>query len=116
MKSKILIWLSKNWKKNRGKDYPQTWYYMPPRWSRHSTKTKHHMIGYPFRLFIEWLCGICGGHELSKTEWGYGGGDYADRHCRWCDKVIRVPKESVWFAFRESDAKDWMSNISNKAN
>ncbi len=32
------------------------------------------------------------GHEISKTEWGYGGGLFVDRNCRWCDKVIKVPK------------------------
>ena len=34
IKTGLLVYLSKNWSKNRGKNYPQTWYYMPPRWSR----------------------------------------------------------------------------------
>ena len=42
---------------------------------------------------LEWLCGKLTGHELSKTEWGYGGGKFVDRNCRWCDKVIKVPKQ-----------------------
>ena len=109
MKSKFLAWLTCTWKKNRDTDYPQTWYYMPPRWSRRAQergKTKHSTLGYPLCLFLEFFCGLIGGHELSKTEWGYGGGDYADRHCRWCDKVIRVPKESIYFQFKEHDARD----------
>ena len=79
MKAKFLSWLSKNWSKNKDKNYPQTWNYM----SKFNRFPK-------IKKFLRWLCGVCGGHELSKTEWGYGGGDYADRWCRWCDKMIRV--------------------------
>ncbi len=57
-------------------DYPQTWYYMPY-WK-------------PMKRLIQWICGVVGGHEKSKTEWGYGGGEYVDNWCRWCNKVIRV--------------------------
>ena len=100
MKAKILIWMSKDWKKNDDKDYVQTWYYMPKRkW-------------FPWtRAGLQVLCGLFGGHELSKTEWGYGGGDTADRWCRWCDKLIEVPKESIYFQFKESDAKGHMGII-----
>ena len=115
-KHKFLIWLSKNWKKNKNKDYPQTWYYMPPRWSKKKNlndKAEYHIIGYPLRRLLEFLCGFFGGHELSKTEWGYGGGRFADRHCRWCDKTIRVPKESIYFQFKESHAKDFMAQIND---
>lgn len=65
------------------------------------------------RLFIEFLCGIFGGHELSETEWGYSGGNTADRHCRWCDKAIVVPKESILFQFKESDPKTLMQILDN---
>jgi len=106
MKSKLIIWLCKNWKKNKGKDYPQTWYYMPRRWTKKMKRAK-------LRLFLEFLCGILGGHELSKTEWGYGGGDTADRHCRWCDKVIVVPKESIFFQFKDSDPRPLMQIFDN---
>ena len=61
--------------------YPQLWYCAP---------FKSNSKG---RKFIEFLCGILTGHEISNTEWGYGGGDYVDRHCRWCDKLIQVRKE-----------------------
>ena len=38
------------------------------------------------------ICGFFTGHEISKTEWGYGGGKFVDRNCRWCDFGIKVPK------------------------
>lgn len=40
---------------------------------------------------LQWICGFLTGHEISKTEWGYGGGKFADCNCRWCDHVIKVP-------------------------
>ena len=65
-------------------NYPQLWYCWP-RWTG-----RKHKIFYGIRVKI---CGFFTGHEISKTEWGYGGGNFVDRHCRWCDKVIRVPKQ-----------------------
>ncbi len=60
------------------REYPQTWYYMPRnRWLRGK---------------LQALCGKFIGHEGSKTEWGYGGGDFVDNNCRWCDFVVKVPK------------------------
>jgi hypothetical protein len=38
------------------------------------------------------------GHEISQTESGYGGGRWADKWCRWCDKLIKVPIEESPFA------------------
>ncbi len=102
MKRKILIFLTKNLKKNQDDDYVQTWYYMPLRWKKNkglNDEIKKHFIGYRLRKILEFLCGLLGDHELSNTEWGYGGGKYADRHCRWCDKTIRVPYESTYFEF-----------------
>ena len=61
--------------------YPQLWYCWP-RW----TKWK---LFYAVRTR---LCGWFTGHELSKTEWGYGGGSQVDHRCRWCDLLIRIPK------------------------
>lgn len=79
----VLSLLSRLHRKNWGKEYPQTWYCWP-RWaSRRNPRI------YAVRTMI---CGALTGHELSKTEWGYGGGKFVDRHCRWCDNVIRVPK------------------------
>ena len=67
----------------RRRQYPQLWYCMP------SNKL--------LRKALQFLCGLLGGHELSETEWGYGGGKYADRWCRWCDKLVKVPRESILF-------------------
>lgn len=78
----------KNWRERR-QPYPQLWYCMP-------RKDRWPWIA----AALQWLCGLTG-HELSNTEWGYGGGDYADRRCRWCNKKIKVPKDSIRFAFKE---------------
>lgn len=64
-------------------EYPQLWDCWP-KW----TGRRHPRI---FAVRV-WLCGHLTGHEISITEWGYGGGKYVDRNCRWCDKTIRVPK------------------------
>ena len=31
--------------------------------------------------------------QFGSTEWGYGGGKFVDRNCRWCDQPIKVPKQ-----------------------
>lgn len=64
--------------------YPQLWYCWP-KW----TCRKNGKI-YASKTVI---CGFLTGHELSNTEWGYGGGNFVDRNCRWCDKLIQVPKQ-----------------------
>lgn len=60
-------------------EYPQLWCHIPIK-----RRTRR-------RRFVEWLCKISTGHEISKTEFGYGGGGMADYHCRWCDKLIQMP-------------------------
>lgn len=81
------------------KGYFQTWTWM----------SKLRRWGLPtLVLFLQFLCGLRG-HEPSKTEWGYGGGEYADSWCRWCNKFLQVPKSSVWFRNRE--AKNLMSLV-----
>lgn len=72
--------------------YIQTWMYA----------NKLRRWGFP--TVVKIIQGICGirGHELSKTEWGYRGGEYADRWCRWCNKHIVVPRDSIRFAFKEN--------------
>lgn len=55
----------------------------------------------PIKKVIQFLCGLLGGHELSKTEWGYGG-EHVDRWCRWCNKFIQVPKTSIYFTHPHS--------------
>lgn len=87
IKNRILSFVaSKHPMNNEGgrDEYPQLWYCMP----QNTKATK----------VLQWICGITG-HELSAIEWGYGGGDYADRWCRWCNKRISVPKTSVQFQF-----------------
>jgi len=80
----IMPYLAKFHPKNkieRRQEYPQLWYCVP--FKRNSKGRK----------FAEFICGLLIGHEISNTEWGYGGGDYVDRNCRWCDKLIKVRKE-----------------------
>lgn len=79
----------KNWTKSRWA-YPQLWYCMPRYWVRDSKGAPVRRA--KLRPILETLCGWFTGHELSKTEWGYGGGKFVDHNCRWCDKVIKVPK------------------------
>jgi len=43
------------------------------------------------------LCGMLTGHELSNTEFGYGGKGMVDRWCRWCNKLIQIPKDESYF-------------------
>ena len=82
----FLAWIAKYIGHNLGSErrqlYPQLWYCWPK-----FTNRKHPRI---FAARVR-LCGWLTGHEISKTEWGYGGGKYADMNCRWCDKTIRVP-------------------------
>lgn len=76
------------------KGYFQTWPYV-------SKIRRILLVGQLLSKTLQFICGLFG-HELSKTEWGYGGGDTADRWCRWCNKLIVVPKSSIQFAFKET--------------
>jgi hypothetical protein len=60
--------------------YPQTWYLVVRRFPNIKA-----------RRIIHRLCRVVGGHEISDTERGYGGDGFVDRHCRWCDLLIRIP-------------------------
>lgn len=73
------------------KGYPQTMYYV----------VKLQKVPWIGRLLCRAAQAICGlrGHELSKTDGGYGGGEQADRWCRWCNKLIKVPKTELMFVF-----------------
>lgn len=84
-KSKVLARLARHHKSNHidnREEYPQLWWVI-------------NRFPKPIKKVIQYLCGL-GGHELSKTEWGYGGG-HADRWCRWCNKFVQVPKTSIYF-------------------
>lgn len=76
----------KNWDKNSW-EYPQLWYCWPW-WFKGRRDTIH-------RKILELICKVFTGHEISNTEWGYGGGDYIDFNCRWCDKVIKGHRKEV---------------------
>ena len=76
----------KNWSAhNRG--YPQLWYVWNFRPKPLSKWLRRHVI--------EKICGALTGHEPSETEWGYGGGDYVDRWCRWCNKLLKVHRKEA---------------------
>jgi hypothetical protein len=78
--------------------YPQTWWIfarfkLTKRWWSIRRKCYKNPLG----IAKEFVCGILTGHEASLTEYGYGGGSYIDRNCRWCDHVIKEPLEtSKW--------------------
>lgn len=69
--------------------YFQTWHWMPYRWPWLHYK-------------LQALCKFLTGHQASATEWGWGGGDMVDCHCRWCDALIRISvdeanRKYLWF-------------------
>jgi hypothetical protein len=80
--------------------YPQTWWmkkYIPLNLCRRWIVYKGKYLHNPLYYILTSLCGLLTGHEKSATEHGYGGGDYIDCNCRWCDKVILEPiEESKW--------------------
>jgi len=97
----IFLFLAKLHPKNAGKEnYPQLWNCWPKwtaKWSGlgyckgHGDNVKARVN--PLWFIRTRLCGFLTGHELSETEWGYGGGRFVDRNCRWCDLLIQVPKQ-----------------------
>jgi len=74
-----------NWKWNgptNDKPYHQTW-------AKVSKYPRY------IRKFYQWFCGLKG-HEISATEWGYGGGN-VDCWCRWCNKFGSLKPETARF-------------------
>ena len=57
----------------------------------------------------QWVCGFRG-HEISKPEWGYGGGDTADVWCRWCNKYMQIPKTELQFRM-DKDKRSLLSMV-----
>ncbi len=98
--SLVALFFPYNWKYDRYK-YPQLMGKMPRnKW---------------LRTQLQSLCERFGGHELSETDHGYGGGDTMDCWCRWCDKLIPVPMNSLpqsarTFAFDHQEAIDAIRN------
>lgn len=77
--------------------YIQTWYLMPS-WK-------------PLRRLFQHIHGIIWSHTPSKTEWGYGGGNFADLHCRWCDQLMRMPIDET---FIPEELKEMVKEIRGK--
>lgn len=71
-------------------------------WHKVSRLRKIPVIGKYLYVFCQWLCGKVLKHEPSKTEWGYGGGEFADSWCRWCNKHIEIPKSVIMFSHKEA--------------
>ncbi len=92
--------------KNQDKTYIQGWYCWPkfmgrwhwPGYMRGEGDDVESRIN-PLYVIRTWICGLFIGHEISKTEWGYDGGEKIDCHCRWCDKVIQISLEEARFRF-----------------
>ena len=89
----LLLWLARFHPKNQTADnigYPQLWYCWP-KWM----KRKWGPFGGPKQQGVHRLltgaCGLLTGHEWSKTEIGYSGCG-VDRWCRWCDKMVTMPR------------------------
>jgi len=59
---------------------------------------------------VQDVCDVFVGHELSETEWGYGGGEYADLHCRWCDRCFQVRLEDTYDKFPHARQMAWKMN------
>lgn len=85
IKQKIIATISKPFQNEKDKDYPQTWNFMPRNWF--------------LRKFLQVLCGILGGHEISETEFGYSGGKNVFCNCRWCDKEMILNKFKIVFKY-----------------
>jgi len=102
LKSKLLTLVAKPFARNeQQREYPQLWYCVCRIRPKFLIK------------IIQFVCGLTG-HELSKTEWGYGGGKYADRWCRWCNKRVRVPKDSLYFQFDKNIVRNLMKMLTNQ--
>lgn len=67
--------------------YFQTWMYV-------SRMNRIPVIGKYAVKTIQFVCALRG-HEPSKTEWGYGGGEYADVWCRWCNHAWQAPVKEL---------------------
>jgi hypothetical protein len=85
---------------------------MPRKWV--PEKNKFYSDGRPrlkrkkIGLIIEKICGFLTGHEISKTEFGYGGKGTIDRNCRWCDKVIQIPISENVVSKNFKNLMDWL--------
>jgi len=65
------------------------------------------IAGKMIKKSIQFVCGLFG--HTYDADWGYGGGEFADAWCRFCDHFEHVHKTSIWFRNRE--ARSLMSQI-----
>lgn len=117
----ILIFIASKLPRNqieRRQKYPQLWIYSPDRWVE--LKNQYHEDGRPkvrlsrLRILVCWMCGIITGHEISKTEFGYGGDGFIDRNCRWCGERIKIPIKENILGRNMSDLVDYLDNENKK--
>lgn len=82
MMKRFFQWLWAFWGRLHGSDkaYPQTW----------------HLNGWrkPSKAFCERVVG----HEISRTESGYAGGEWVTKYCRWCNQSLKIPARESYFA------------------
>lgn len=71
--------------------YFQTWHYLV-------RIRRLPVIGKGIYKAFQFLCSIKG-HHISKTEWGYGGGDRVDVWCRWCNYNWNISHDEARFRF-----------------
>ena len=57
----------------------------------------------------KWLCGKLTRHQPSKTEWGYGGGDFGDVWCRWCNQAGQIPRAELADRYANARKTIWES-------
>lgn len=69
-------------------------------WNKVTKIRKLPVVGEGLYRSVQLICGVTLGHEISKTEWGYGGGNNVDVWCRWCNKMLSIPKDEAHFRFR----------------
>lgn len=65
------------------------------------------LIGPQLYNALRWTCGKLTGHHVSKTEWGYGGGGYADVWCRWCNQIGQIPLSDGPDRFKNMRSTIW---------
>ena len=85
-------------------------------WNKVTRVKKLPFVGECAYKFLQWLCEKTTGHEASRTEWGYGGGDFADCWCRWCNQHIQVQKTVIMFKHKDVNAKSQMDLVGTDIN
>lgn len=58
------------------------------------------------RKQAKWLCGHITNHVSNPTEHGYGGGQFCDHWCIYCDGQFQIP-------LVECPSSQWMVDLKN---